>query len=193
MVSPARFDPFIYTRKAFNRQTRANNSEGGSKEESLLRVTAGLTITDKSWRCCQFFFLQQWRRSRTPAGGPREPSGVDGHPCSMRPMLYKGKSQYREFIGAHTCVRTPPTGKDELKEPRKSWDPVWTWHSLLWVKFIFVSRAWTVKVGVMFWFFPSPRWPNPISVLHDRRYKHELECWQILGAVWKFCFSDGKI
>lgn len=33
----------------------------------------------------------------------------------------------------------------------------------------------------------------PLVVLHDGKCKQELECWQILGAVWKFCSSDGKI
>ena len=61
MVWPAWFDPIIFTSIAFNHHTRANNSERGSEQDlrGLLQVAAGLTITDRSWRCCQFFFLQQ--------------------------------------------------------------------------------------------------------------------------------------
>lgn len=88
-----------------------------------------------------------WRRTQETSGG-------DERPCSMRPMCHKGKSQYRQVIEARICIQTPPTGKDELKEPSESGDPVRTWHSLLCIEFIFVSRAWTVKVGGSFCIFP---------------------------------------
>lgn len=105
-----------------------------------------------------FFFGNEEGATPQLEEDPGEPSGVDERPCSMRPMRHKGKSWYRQFIRAHISVWTPPTGKDKLKEPRESWDPVWTQRSLLWIKLIFVSRACTVKVGFMFWFCPSPRW-----------------------------------
>lgn len=49
------------------------------------------------------------------------------------------------------------------------------------------------KLGLRLVFSPLPDDSNPVSVPHDCGYKHELECWQIFGAEWKFHFSDGKI
>ena len=67
-----------------------------------------------------FFFSSNEAGATPQLEDPGEPSGVDEHPCSTRPRHQREKSQYREFIRAHICIQTLPTGKDKLKEPKES-------------------------------------------------------------------------
>lgn len=107
-------------------------------------------------------------KEHTPAGGLRRAfwrwwtsllSEVSAAPGSSEPI---------------TVLRPCQHGKMTWNNQGQQ-DPVWTQHSLLWVKFIIVHGTWAVEALYLHFVVQAWNWM------------------QILGAMWKCCLLEGRV
>lgn len=165
VVSPAWFDPIFYTSQAFNQWMRVKNSKGGLEQglHGFLWVTARLTITERSWCCCQCFFSSAMEKEPHPSWRTQE--SLLEHmniPAPWGPCVLRGK-WYKEFIGAHICAHIHHQGKRQTEGTLRKFEKLFEHGTVsLWIELIFASRTWTVKVGFGFCCSPSPRWLQPL-------------------------------
>lgn len=107
-------------------------------------------------------------KEHTPAGGLRRAfwrwwtsllSEVSAAPGSSEPI---------------TVLRPCQHGKMTWSNQGQQ-DPVWTQHSLLWIKFIIVHGTWAVEALYLHFVVQAWNWM------------------QILGAMWKCCLLEGRV